>query len=813
LLRARVARAAEQPLVLISTPTNNSQVWMDRLTPVLVTARGSGIARVELWANGQLLGTELGQEGLTTFSTAFLWQPQQPGPYTLIARAFNTDGDDGQATVAVQAVEDVPPDQPPVPAPEEGVGEPGNSEDPGSGGVGEVTPPAGGEPEATPTGEAPPAGEATPTGEAPPAGEEAPDPDPAGPADESVDLGGAEAEGGNQALLTVEIIGLSTSQMDYHLVNCYLTVAEAETTQVPFEFDGILWQPTGIVSATFPWAADQPLPVRLECTGVRPPAEAIALGEPVENQVPPEEWDGRILRLEWPETYDFLYRILFHSGTTSADIPAPTNLRIEDVPLSPLKMLRWDWAGDEGQIDGFRLYMNDTLQWRVADPSARFTYLPPEWLDPPCGQFYHFQVAAYNGPFPGGVESLPGDLAPIEPQPGHCGGIFRFTLEEITFADLDYAVALPDTVDDDGKVGPLYGFFLFPLVPLDMIPFASLPFDTVQSDGGGVSGIRVEGGEHLVMADTLFGEPYRYHQNSIVFQWDTELPAFQIIAPFVDYDWGEGDDDDDMVCIVDTMLGAVPVVGPGVLSCMYGVTEIATITYLIEELPEWPEGVAPPGAIFGAPRPELFVPYWELDPGGLLHLYAVNGGMAAAVPDVDLAVELGGASLGTFTIPSGDDTANGEWDGWFSDYVMPGGPFPSPADLCSLQVTIDPANEYIEYDEDNTTTAADLDYAWTEGTARPDWITAVVTVDTSYYSCHGTNVGMQVTPLVGGVGATNFTLEVAPVLYGDSTADLSIIYSGADPLTTDGLRLELIDMETNETFFTTEWEEPLEWIP
>ena len=94
LMRTRMAQAAEQPLVLINAPTNGAEVWIDRAVPVLVTARSAnGVARVELWVNGHLQENRPApQEGLTTFSTAFAWQPSRPGPYTLIARAFDDEG-------------------------------------------------------------------------------------------------------------------------------------------------------------------------------------------------------------------------------------------------------------------------------------------------------------------------------------------------------------------------------------------------------------------------------------------------------------------------------------------------------------------------------------------------------------------------------------------------------------------------------------------------------------------------------------------------------------------------------------------------
>ena len=765
---------------------------------MLVTARsGNEIARVELWANGQLQENRAAsQEGLTTFSTAFVWQPQRPGAYTLIARAFDARGNAGQATVAVRVVDNLPPDEPPVPPPSEGEGTPGHSEDPGG-------------TEAEPGEEESPPGEeeTPPEAEAPPE-EGAPDPDPVGPADEVVEVG---AEEGGQVMLTLEALGL-LADTDYHSINCYVTVADAETEQVVFGQGMWMfpWEPTETISATFPWPSDQPLPVRVECTGVSPPAEAIPLGEPAEGEAPPETWDGRFLELEWPGAYRFFYRVQFGVGVTSEEIPAPTNLRIEDVPLSTLKMLRWDWAGDEAQIEGFRLYLNGSLQWRVADPSARFTYLPPEWTDPPCGQYFSFQVTAYQGPFPGGVESFPGAMAPLEPEPGRCGGIYRITFEEIQFAGLDYPVDLPDVADGDGKAGPLYGWFWVN----DML----LPFDTVQSDGISVAGIRVEGGEHFDMAATLYGEPYRYRQNSVVFQWDNEWGGFGLGGITLDYDWGETDDQDDLVCsggLGDP--GPPPAPFAGMFQCLAadGVTDVAHVTYSIEELPEWPEGGPPPGAIPGAPRPELFVPGWELGPFGELAIPVFNVGRAAAVPDLDLAVELDGVVLGDYTIPSGPDPMAGEWDGWFSMFILPDHTFVSLADLCTLQVTVDPANYYLEYAEfNNTTTAADLDTVWFIQVFRLDTVSAVLETEARYFSCHDDPVGVRAVPLVGGVEAADFTVETVAVSYGSTwPVVINVLYTGADPLTTDGWRLEMIDLVTSEVFFSDEVEDTQEWTP
>jgi len=804
-MRARMARAAEQPLVLITTPAHNQQVWIDRATPVLVTARSAnGIARVELWANGQLQENRVApQQELTTFSTAFVWQPRLPGSYTLIARAFDSDGNSGQATIAVQAVQDTPPNEPPVPPLSKGENLPGHSADPGSGPAGAAGGGAG-----APT--APSLDEVEEVGGAADAsGADAPDPDPAGPADDVVDIGPA-ARGG-EVMLNLEVLGLGT-EATYHTINCYFTVAGAETGQVIFG-RGIMmpWEPTQPSAVTFPWPGDQPLPVRVECTGISPPAEGTPLGLPTEGEVQPAAWDGRWLRLESAGAFNFFFRIEVSSSLTSEDIPAPTNLRIEDVPLSPLKMLRWDWAGNEANIDGFRLYLNGSLQWGVADPSARFTYLPPEWVEPFCGQLHYLQVVAYQGPFPGGVESLPGDLAPLAPEAGRCGGVYRLTFESIDFVAIDYPTVLPETADVDGLIGPLYGWF--------GVDWMTLPFDTVQSDGASVAGIRVAGGEHFDLGSTFFGPSYRYHQDSIVMQWDNTLGGIGLHALLLDYDWGEGDSEDDFFCQGGILLfGPPPPDFTGVFNCVHtaGPTDVAQVTYHIEELPEWPEGAEPPpGFLPGAPRPELLMAGWELGPGGELLLYPINAGMAAAVPDLDLLVELDGATLGLYTIPSGSNPVAGEWDGRSSRFTLPDHTFASLADLCTLQVTVDPANRYLEYVEDNnTTTAADLDSGWVTEIQRPSTTSAALILSSEYLSCHGDPVGARVTPLLDGAEVAGFTVETVPIGYGRSWPVVAnVTYTGAGPLTTTGWRLEMIDLSTSTAFFSEEITWTQEWAP
>jgi hypothetical protein len=192
-----------------------------------------------------------------------------------------------------------------------------------------------------------------------------------------------------------------------------------------------------------------------------------------------------------------------------------------------------------------------------------------------------------------------------------------------------------------------------------------------------------------------------------------------------------------------------------------------------------------------------------------------NWGTAAAVPDVDLLVELDGEPLGTYTIPSGDDPLAGEWDGWHSEFTLPEHTFGSLAELCTLQVTVDPANYYLEYDEDNNTIAtADLDLAWLASVGRPNDLEADVELEVWYHTCHGDPVGVRVLPLREGAQVADFSVDTVPVTYGSNwPVNVHVEYTGADPLTTDGWRLEVIDLDTSEVFYSKDQEDEQEWTP
>lgn len=94
-----------RPVVHILSPRHGEQVAVGGALAVQVnaTAYGDRLARLELWADGQLVGVQEGGD-TETLAAAFGWQPTSAGAHTLVARAYNSRGNSGQAAIGVEAV-------------------------------------------------------------------------------------------------------------------------------------------------------------------------------------------------------------------------------------------------------------------------------------------------------------------------------------------------------------------------------------------------------------------------------------------------------------------------------------------------------------------------------------------------------------------------------------------------------------------------------------------------------------------------------------------------------------------------------------
>jgi LysM repeat protein len=472
-----------RPLVFIHAPLNRDQITLGQSVLAHATARAqNGVSRIELWADGTFVAAREspGMGSATTLPLVADWEPQTLGPHVLLVRAFSADGVRGQSTVAIEVV--VPEAEAEERAPlearlvrdeetleeiaeEEGIDleeleelNPGlDSDDLQPGDVvvvpGEEAPPGGGPPADE---GAPPSGEA----ELPPEDGEPPVPDvlPPGSTEGLLGMWGfvpffETAE--ESVSLRVEALALETGGA-YESLHCYVGVGEDDphwypdtdgdqTTDESFASLGDggwdvaahLSDSTALVVA---WPGDEPLPVDITCVGVVGGAiDAVDLGQ-VLITARPEAWDGltrRAVAASDEGSFTLDYRVSRVEAETRGhpifldpSMTPPTNLRMG------FWTLHWDYEPreDEEPIHGFRVYLNDTLQW-VEPPDARYSTLPYEWLSPPCGVTYNFTVTAFRYGYPDGPESRPSNVVPVstgEPGSEACDRTLIVRLETLS---------------------------------------------------------------------------------------------------------------------------------------------------------------------------------------------------------------------------------------------------------------------------------------------------------------------------------------------------------------------------------------------
>lgn len=96
------------PVVLIGSPGQGDRVQVGEAALVRAVARDeTGVVRVELWVDGELLesqGSTLA-EGTSPFPLVTRWEPSSPGAHTLAVRAFNADDARAYVSISVEGVE------------------------------------------------------------------------------------------------------------------------------------------------------------------------------------------------------------------------------------------------------------------------------------------------------------------------------------------------------------------------------------------------------------------------------------------------------------------------------------------------------------------------------------------------------------------------------------------------------------------------------------------------------------------------------------------------------------------------------------
>lgn len=473
-----------RPLVLIHAPYQNKRLPVGEMVIVHATAREDrGLKRIELWADKKLVkAVESEDQEPIHLVLSSGWIPESSGRHRLVVRALSRDNISGQASIDVHAEESSLP-EPALHQAAEGETLETIAEDHG------VSPDelAAANPDLADSGPEPGEELVIPDTE-PPGLPAAPAPaDPGEPPDPEGDpplMAVPGVFGIFQALdisadripLKLEITELRTGS-PYDSLHCYLSLADSlpqwypdrdhdQATDESFTPLGGGWWETepslkGNQAPLISWPGDQDLPASISCVGVSGGAEAVNLGS-LELSIPPEEWDAsdRELSLEGGlDELQFAYRITPQDEGSQIvplfldpSMTPPSNVRFDDRR----RELAWDYLPEEDEepIDGFRIYLNGTLQW-VEGPEDRASGIPYEWFNPPCGSVYTFSVTAFRIGFPDGPESFPG-LASIEQPLEDCHREIQ-----IAFLSLETFTLGGDKNPDDhhGDVGPVYGYF------------------------------------------------------------------------------------------------------------------------------------------------------------------------------------------------------------------------------------------------------------------------------------------------------------------------------------------------------------------
>ncbi len=502
-----------KPLVLIHSPLNREPFQVGERISVHATARGvKGLSSVELWVNDTFVDAHNapGEDSTNSLVLSSSWLATTAGSNVVIVRAIAADGTAGQASVVITVSEregevagmhtarqgdtfrSIADEYSLDPGLLE-LANPGldpEDLDPGD----EIIIPDDEEPpaEGDPPADDPPADDPPfPEGAAPESGFRVP-----GVLDDYILspvqdlfllpaqdyilglLGTDRADDQNR--LRLEMLSLTTSHPFEEL---YLYVSYGDFPQHRFpddrddlgigesipiistEADGTTtWDLSAAAENAIPifdWPLTQDLPFSLTLVGV------IEGGiNSVEmyfmDFVSPSYWTGMILSCSVEDgeySFAFTYQISPAEGGgrgfeayIDEHMTPPDNARIDNRRQS----LRWSYEPrpDEERIDGFRIYLNGSLQW-VEPARSRESRLPPEWFNPPCGTTYVFAVTAYRIGIPDGPESLR-SIAILEPEAENCQREIAITFLELETFDLG---GDGDRPPHWGDVGPVYGHF------------------------------------------------------------------------------------------------------------------------------------------------------------------------------------------------------------------------------------------------------------------------------------------------------------------------------------------------------------------
>ena len=693
-----------RPLVLIHKPENQMKVQEGEIITLHATGRGGdGIQKMKIWIDDQLIKEKVPVNSNSKNITLMgVWHAQQPGNHVIIAEVITKEGMKGQASIiiSVQEAENLTQTH------TIGVGETIESianahtvdvnvladANPGLGEIGdELTIPGDGLSDIPEEGIV--SDEAAPIPEGVPPGSIEDVFEPLG-----FDFSNPFEGSTHSSPIGLQFNLLELIADEYEGLHCYVKMGYSQTRWYP-DLDNnqstdesftLIGERSWDVAPYFTfhsspiifWPQDEALNMRVKCVGINGGMDSLDLGV-WEEEIAPERWTGISLTGD-ANGPDGSFAIRYRIDRIPADedvIPAyldldmtpPTNARLD---TSSRKLL-WDYEprDDEDVIDGFRIYLNNTLQWIEPSDSLE-SNLPDEWLHPPCGERYIFSVTAFRYGIPDGPESIPAITSIDTPMEG-CSRQIEISFRELETFDLGG--------DDSGErkigdVGPAYG-------------------DFIANDGS----IHFSGGS----IGSIWGNldyPAGLNHNTVydLFDmwrsggWGFDQPPHLTVdvPPSGSFQFGFfiNDDDDesgnDIICegysdmYLDNGSGALDHVHEGTLMSSNGRCQLK---YWFGPAIGSPVGSGEEG---GEPLPDLYITELEVDAdSGSVNIHLENIG-TAAWPQRDLQIELltrERESLGIYTWP---------------DFYMERGssiiiqtemPLDDPNDLCAL---VDP-NEMV----------------------------------------------------------------------------------------------------------------------
>ncbi len=379
------------PVVSIQSPAYGSEFSLGEILAINSTSSDDKqfITSVELWVikDGtiKLENRSFAGEGSHSISITQGWQPLAQGDYRLIVRAFNNSGNSGQAAVDLKVFEQTSEE-------ETFIMDDGLSTEAAGGFIPIQTSPNSTDPEGNDPSPSPP----------PPPPD--PDPNPPGPGEFMAVMFDilmdaffpVEQQG---TWVEIEAVAFQV-QEEYDELYCYVGLGDYPAQRVPqtdsfhvtntYEWDLPEYLGGDNIKVVFV-PDNENLDIFLDCWALGQNGSTPRWAGLYKQEHPPADWNGELIEgiSSDGEGFTVSYRI----NPAGGPLMAPTNLH--HVVLNNRVLLTWNWAGVPAEIDGYKIFRNNSYVATV--PAAIYTTeVPPMWIVPPCGEEYTYNIIAYK---------------------------------------------------------------------------------------------------------------------------------------------------------------------------------------------------------------------------------------------------------------------------------------------------------------------------------------------------------------------------------------------------------------------------------